>query len=277
MPERIVFGVTNCDLSAMDVFDHVFLHGVAEDNYWAERGFDINIAETQEGVLLEDGSKQGAGLLGSISQLLEEAGPELLTAVQKQRERHYEQMAKECASRGLKPGTGLRAVVEGLFDAGLWADFAVDCGACAQVCPSKCIEVIDDLESLPPRRMLVQHFDACIMCGQCERCCPTGQGIRMSTDWDTAGFKPEDFEERVEKELVLCEVCGEVLAPAAQRAWLADRLGPAAFANPSLSMFAAIELGYTEEGVKNPGEQVLRQGRMAMRCPKSRRHTAWAV
>ena len=90
------------------------------------------------------------------------------------------------------------------------AEDCIGCGACAQVCPPKCIEVTDDLESDPPRRTLVQHFDACIMCGQCERYCPTQAGIRMSTDWDTAGFAPEDFEERVEKDLVLCEVCGDI-------------------------------------------------------------------
>ena len=157
------------------------------------------------------------------------------------------------------------------------ADGCIGCGACAQVCPSKCIEVIDDLEASPPKRTLVQHFDACIMCGQCERYCPTGAGIRMSTDWDTAGFKPEDFEERVEKDLVICEVCGEVLAPADQLAWLADRLGPVAFANPTLSMYSGIALGYTEEGVKNPTETVLRQDRMAMQCPKCRRQSAWAA
>ena len=93
MPERIVFGVKNCDLSALSVFDHVFLHGVAEDTYyaearkktilvssdcadhrdvcfcpamgehpWAEQGFDINISETPEGALIEDGSERGAAL-----------------------------------------------------------------------------------------------------------------------------------------------------------------------------------------------------------------------
>ena len=62
-----------------------------------------------------------------------------------------------------------------------------------------------------------------------------------------------------------------------QLAWLAERLGPVAFANPSLSMFTGIELGYTEEGVKNPADQVLRQDRMAMQCPKCRRQTAWAA
>jgi len=157
------------------------------------------------------------------------------------------------------------------------ADGCIGCGACAQVCPSKCIDVIDDLESSPPKRVLVQHFDACIMCGQCERYCPTREGIRMSTDWDTAGFRPEDFEERVEKELVMCEVCDEVLAPADQLAWLADRLGPLAFANPTLSMYSGMQLGYVERGVKSDSETTLRQDRMAMQCPKCRRQTAWAA
>ena len=80
MPERIVFGVKNCDLSSLAVHDFVFLHGVAKDPYyaearektllvstdcseqldvcfcaavgeqpWAEKGFDINIANTLEG------------------------------------------------------------------------------------------------------------------------------------------------------------------------------------------------------------------------------------
>ena len=157
------------------------------------------------------------------------------------------------------------------------ADGCIGCGACAQVCPSKCIDVIDDLEASPPRRVLVQHFDACIMCGQCERYCPTQKGIRMSTDWETAGFKPEDFEERVEKELVLCEVCGEVLAPAAQLAWLAERMGPLAFANPTLCMYSGQQLGSVQPGVKSQGDTPLRQDRMAIQCPKCRRQSAWAA
>ena len=36
LPERIVFGVKNCDLSSLAVFDYVFLHGVAKDPYYAE-------------------------------------------------------------------------------------------------------------------------------------------------------------------------------------------------------------------------------------------------
>ena len=157
------------------------------------------------------------------------------------------------------------------------AEECIGCGACAQVCPPKCIEVIDDLEASPPVRRLVQHFDSCIVCGQCERYCPTQKGIRMTNEWDFAGFKPEDFEESIEKELVMCEVCGEVLAPADQLSWLVDRLGAVSFANPTLAMFAGLKLGYVEQGVHSDSINVLRQDRMALQCPKCRRQTAHAA
>jgi len=157
------------------------------------------------------------------------------------------------------------------------ADDCTGCGACAEVCPPKCIEVIDDLDASPPKRVLVQHLDACIVCGQCERYCPTQAGIRMSLEWDYAGFQPSDFEERVEKELVLCEVCGEVLAPADQLRWLAERLGPVSFANPTLSMFAGQKLGYVEKGVKSTADTVIRADRLAIQCPKCKRKTARAA
>lgn len=151
------------------------------------------------------------------------------------------------------------------------------CGACAEVCPSKCIDVIDDLDSSPPKRVLVQHLDACIVCGQCERYCPTHDGIRMSREWDFAGFTAADFEERVEKTLVICEVCGETVAPLDQLRWLAERLGPASFANPTLAMLAGQKLGFVEQGVRSTSVSILRSDRMAIQCPRCRRKTAYAA
>jgi formate hydrogenlyase subunit 6/NADH:ubiquinone oxidoreductase subunit I len=153
----------------------------------------------------------------------------------------------------------------------------IGCGACAEVCPPKCIDVIDDLESTPPKRQLVQHLDACIWCGQCERHCPTQRGIIMSNEYDCVGFSPEDFEERVEKELLVCEICGSTLAPVDQLRWLTRRLGALAFANPTLMMFRGRELGLIDEGVKSQGEEVLRSDRLTLQCPKCRRKTAHVV
>lgn len=151
------------------------------------------------------------------------------------------------------------------------------CGACAEVCPPKCIDVIDDLGGTPATRTLIHHLDSCIFCGQCERYCPTQKGIRMSREWDYVGFVPEDFEQRIEKELVICELCGEMLAPVDQLRWLAERLGPASFANPTLAMFAGQALAYVERGVRNPSPVALRADRMAIQCPKCKRKTARAA
>jgi len=153
----------------------------------------------------------------------------------------------------------------------------IGCAACAEVCPPKCIDVIDDLDSTPPKRRLVQHLDACIWCGQCERYCPTQQGITLSNEYDCVGFSPEDFEERVEKELLLCEICGSVLAPVDQIRWLVRRLGPLAFANPTLMMIAGRDLGLVDQGVRSEDDEVLRSDRLALQCPKCRRKTAYAV
>ena len=80
MPERIIFGMKNCDLSSLAIYDHVFLHGLCKDPWYAEarektilvstdcssqldvcfcpavdekpyaeQGFDINIASPEAG------------------------------------------------------------------------------------------------------------------------------------------------------------------------------------------------------------------------------------
>jgi hydrogenase-4 component H len=153
----------------------------------------------------------------------------------------------------------------------------IGCGACAQVCPAKCIDVIDEVDHGTPRRTLIQHLDACIWCGQCVRYCVTEAGIRMTSEYVFVGFAPADFEERVEKELLLCEVCGGVIAPVDQIRWLIRRLGPLAYANPTLMMTAARDLRVADEPARPEGDEVLRGQRVSIQCPKCRRKTAWAA
>lgn len=153
-------------------------------------------------------------------------------------------------------------------------DECIGCGACAEVCPSNCIDVVDNLDSNPPMRKFVQHLDACICCGQCERYCTTEKGIKLTNEYDFVGFAPEDFEEKVEKDLLLCEYCGGVIAPLDQIHWLVKRLGPLAFTNPTLMLVSHSELAVVDEGVKTDSEEALRSQRISIQCPKCRRKTA---
>jgi hydrogenase-4 component H len=154
-------------------------------------------------------------------------------------------------------------------------DECIGCGACAQVCPSNCIDLVDDVSSASPVRRLIQHLDACICCGQCERYCTTEKGIKLSNEYDFVGFAPEDFEEKTEKALLLCECCGEILAPVDQLRWLAKRLGPLTFANPTLMLVSQKDLAVVDEGVKSATEG--REARVSIQCPKCRRKTALLV
>lgn len=156
-------------------------------------------------------------------------------------------------------------------------DGCIGCGACAQVCPAKCIDVLDVVEGDRPQRTLVQHVDACIWCGQCERYCTTEEGIRLTHEYVAVGFGPGDFEECVEKELLLCEVCGEVIGPVDQIRWLIRRLGPLAYANPTLMLVAGRDLEIVDEPVRSEDAAVHRGHRLSIQCPRCRRKTAWAA
>ena len=199
MPERIVFGVKNCDLSSLAIFDFVFLNGVVKDPYyaearektilvstdcssqldvcfcpavgeqpWAKAGFDINIAQTLGGCVIEDGTKRGAELLKSVEHMLEPAGSDVLGELEQQRSERYDELVAQCESHGLAPGTDLQAAVEGSFDSELWSDFAencVECGACNFICCTcHCFLLADgvDEDGKPARSKL---WDACLFNG----------------------------------------------------------------------------------------------------------------
>jgi hydrogenase-4 component H len=156
-------------------------------------------------------------------------------------------------------------------------DDCIGCGACAEVCPANCIDMTDDGEADPPMRRFVHHLDACIQCGQCERYCTTEKGIKLGNEYICVGFAPEDFEEKVDKELLRCECCGCLIAPVDQLRWLARRLGPLAFTNPTVMLVSHRDLAVVDEGVKSEAADVQRSQRVSIQCPKCRRKTALAV
>lgn len=199
LPERIVFGVKNCDLSSLEIFDQVFLHGVCPDPYYSESraktilvscdcqsrldvcfcpavgeqpyakdGFDINIASTPDGDILESGTDQGEQLLQTAEQHLEPATPELLKILEEQRNNRYQELVEQSKAHGLTAGTDFRTAIESSFDSELWKDFAedcVECGACNFICCTcHCFLLADglDKDASPARTKL---WDACLYSG----------------------------------------------------------------------------------------------------------------
>ncbi len=149
-------------------------------------------------------------------------------------------------------------------------DDCVGCGACFQVCPAKAI----DMQDVRDKRILTLHWDMCIFCGQCQANCITEKGIILSCEFDLATTeKREDLKQEIEKELLLCSCCGEIIAPLDQILWVANRLGPLCFSNASLMLFYLENLGLAlkeKPAIKEEWE-FLRSERIKILCPRCRR------
>ena len=147
-------------------------------------------------------------------------------------------------------------------------EHCVGCGACAQVCPSQAIEVTDDIQG-HVRRLRVD-FGSCIQCGQCVEKCIAGKGI-FNTDEYSLAFKdaadPAAFE-TVEKELVVCECCGEVVACRDHLLWIKDRMGAKAYGHPNLLLAAQRLLTGVEPS--KPKSRLRREDQIKDACARCR-------
>ena len=101
------------------------------------------------------------------------------------------------------------------------------CCACQEVCPVEAIDhadITDDKDN--PRRAMIHYTDTCIFCGQCEAACMADhEGIKLSTDWELSFFDRSQAQEQIEKELQLCEVCGDPIACKDHLSWISQKLG----------------------------------------------------
>lgn len=156
-------------------------------------------------------------------------------------------------------------------------DKCIGCGTCAEVCPSDAREMIDD----PERRIrkVVHYQDKCLYCGQCVDYCPTKEGIRHTQEYDLASLTRDTYPNSIEKELVICELCGEVIAPRDQLLWIAKRIGELAYSNPNLILVLNQELGLAEEIPPRGEFSPYRSDHLRFLCPRCRRkvylHEIW--
>lgn len=146
----------------------------------------------------------------------------------------------------------------------------VGCGACFQVCPSKAI----DMQDIRNERVLTVHWDMCVFCGQCQANCITEKGIILSNEFDLATTgRRQDLKQEIKKELLLCQGCGETVAPLEQITWVAKRLGPLTFSNATLMLFYLMNLGlsFKDKSPATESSELTRSERIKVICPRCRR------
>jgi hydrogenase-4 component H len=146
----------------------------------------------------------------------------------------------------------------------------IGCGACVQVCPSGALSMQD----VGDRRILELRWDICVFCGQCQVNCPPEKGIILSHEFDFATTgKREDLKQNIDKELIICQGCTEIIAPYDQILWVAKRLGPLTFSNPSLMLFylKSQKLSSDEPKIQKEEKEFLRSDRIRILCPRCRR------
>jgi len=147
----------------------------------------------------------------------------------------------------------------------------IGCGACAQVCPARAIEIIDDVET--KKRKIALRYDICIFCGQCHAYCTTEDGIDYTNEYDLATLDRSTTVETVEKDLVVCEMCGAVVATLDHLCWISRKLGTLAYANPTLILASLSELSLVEQGAARDNEVApARSDLLRVLCPECRRN-----
>ncbi len=155
----------------------------------------------------------------------------------------------------------------------------VGCLGCQEVCPVGAIshrDVIDG-ESRPYRQM-VHYTDTCIFCGQCEaNCLADREGIKLSDEWELSFFDRSLSEETIEKELQLCEVCGDTIACKDHLEWVSQKIGELSFSSPTLYLSRLKALGIIDANIISVLKDRGRSDRVKILCARCRRETSSGV
>jgi len=144
-------------------------------------------------------------------------------------------------------------------------DECLGCTACMEVCPPGAIEIVDDVENR--KRRVIRYFDRCITCGECERVCTCGNGIKMVPEFAMAVYDRKDLVESVERELIVCENCGKPIATKKHILWLMDQLEEKGAAHLGFVIMSLKELGIVEEVEKKVSFDK-RQDLFTVLCPR---------
>lgn len=147
----------------------------------------------------------------------------------------------------------------------------IGCGACAQVCPARAIEVEDIVQNGSGMRRMTVHHDHCVFCGQCHRYCTTQEGIILTNEYETGTYDRNLAISDVEKELLICQECGEIIATVDHVRWVAQKLGAKAFGNMGLALLLSKDLGLIPPVERDPERPLDRGDNVSLLCPRCKR------
>jgi hydrogenase-4 component H len=83
----------------------------------------------------------------------------------------------------------------------------IGCGACANVCPPRLIQLVD----ADNYRQISFTLGRCTYCGSCRDVCPA-QAVQMSPQFETATPEIDDMNITLQLKLITCRECGNVIA-----------------------------------------------------------------
>jgi formate hydrogenlyase subunit 6/NADH:ubiquinone oxidoreductase subunit I len=150
----------------------------------------------------------------------------------------------------------------------------IGCLACEQVCPVDAIGHEDHTDKDIPVRTIIHYTDTCIFCGECEaHCIADHEGISLSNDWDLAFFDRSKAFETIDRELQLCEICGEVIGCKAHLNWISEKLGELSYSNPTLYQSHLKTLGVIDDNLLAHCRDNGRSDRVKILCAQCRRKT----
>jgi len=150
----------------------------------------------------------------------------------------------------------------------------VGCLACVEICPVNALDYKDSTDCDNPKRTMIHYTDTCIFCGQCEAACiADGEGIKLSNEWELSFFDRKDAYETIDKELQLCEICGNVIACKDHLQWISERLGELTYSSPTLYLARLKHLGIIDENIISALKDCGRSDRVKILCARCRRET----
>lgn len=150
-------------------------------------------------------------------------------------------------------------------------DECIGCGACAESCPAKAIEIIDDEQN--DKRTLRYDYTRCILCNTCYANCTTGEGVLLKDKYDAADVSRDNICDTKEFDLIKCEECGKAITTKDHLLWIAKKSGTAAYNNPTLYKILNISNEIAEDINISLAKSELRADIGKYLCPEHKRES----